>query len=261
LEKAKKYSDLFFSGDGGDEIFGGYVFRYKKFLKELEKIDNPSWMDKSEIYLSCHDRDWVPDQEEIFNEKLNYSWKRIYETFKPYFDNELHPINQLLLADFNGKLLYDWIPSNHKFGKHLNLEIRSLFLNPKMISFSTRLPWYLKYDVKNDIGKLPLLSIINDFKGFEDFHGIKKKGFSLNLLNMWNNYGKEIISSYLNSDSDIVKNNIVNSHWIAKAISLVHNSTDDNMKIRYISKLLSLLSFELWYSIFISCSLKSNVKL
>jgi hypothetical protein len=129
-----------------------------------------------------------------------------------------------------------------------------------MISFSTRLPWYFKYDLKNDIGKLPILSIINDFKGFENFRGIKK-GFSLNLLNMWNNYGKEIISSYLNSDSDTVKDNIVNSHWITKAISFVDNSTGDNRKIRYISKLLSLLSFEIWYSIFISCNLKSNVKL
>jgi hypothetical protein len=129
-----------------------------------------------------------------------------------------------------------------------------------MISFSTRLPWYFKYDVKNDIGKLPLLSIIKDFKGFGNFQGIKK-GFSLNLLNMWSNYGKEIISSFLNSDSDIVKNNIVNSHWITKAISSADNSTDDNMKIRYISKLLSLLSFELWYRIFVSCNLNSNVKL
>ncbi|MBA3977851.1 MAG: asparagine synthase [Nitrosopumilus sp.] len=260
LEKAKKYSDVFFSGDGGDEIFGGYVFRYKKFLDEVKKVDCPSWMDKSKIYLSCHDRDWVPDQEEIFNKRLNFSWDRVYENFKPYFDNVLHPINQVFLADFNGKLLHDWIPSNDKFGRHLNLEIHSLFLNPKMVSFSTKLPWWLKYDSKDDVGKLPLLTIMNAFRGFEDFRGIKK-GFSLNLLNMWNRYGKDIVSSYLNTESDTVKDSVANGHWITKAISLASNSLDDNLKIRYISKLLSLFSFELWYRIFISCNLNPNVKL
>jgi asparagine synthase (glutamine-hydrolysing) len=229
-------------------------------LDELEKIEHPSWLDKSKIYMSCHNRDWVPDQEDMFHKSLNYSWVKIYENFKPYFDNNLHPVNQLLLADFNGKLLHDWIPSNYKFGKHLNLEINSLFLNPKMISFSTKLPWYYKYDYYNDIGKLPLLSLLNTFQGFENFGGVKK-GFSLNLINMWKNYGEKLVSSYLNVDSDIVKNNIINGHWINKAILLVNDSLDVDLKIRYISKLLSLFSFEVWYRVFISCSIKSDAKL
>ena len=31
-KKAKTFSNILFSGDGGDEVFSGYTFRYKKFL-------------------------------------------------------------------------------------------------------------------------------------------------------------------------------------------------------------------------------------
>lgn len=260
LEKAKSFSDMFFSGDGGDEIFGGYVFRYKKFLDKLYGIHNPNWLDKSRIYLECHERDWVPDQNKIFNKKLNFSWLKIYENFRSYFENDLHPLNQVFLADFNGKLLHDWIPSNLEFGKYLELNINSLFLNPEMISLSTRLHWGVKYDYEKDIGKLPLLSILINYLGFNNFHNVKK-GFSLNLINLWKNYGKEIVLHYLHKDSDVVKNNIINIEWIDKAIRLVDESLDYNMRIRYISKLLSVLSLEIWYQLFVSDKLKPSSKL
>jgi asparagine synthase (glutamine-hydrolysing) len=260
LEKAKSFSDVFFSGDGGDEMFGGYVFRYKKFLDRLYGLDNPNWLDKSRIYLECHERDWVPDQNKIFNKKLNFSWLKIYENFRPYFENYLYPLDQVFLSDFNGKLLQDWIPSNHEFGKYLELNIYSLFLNPEMISLSTRLHWEVKYDYEKDIGKLPLLSILNNYLGFNNFHNVKK-GFSLNLINLWKNYGKETILHYLHKDSDVVKNNIINIEWIIKAIRLVDESLNYNMRIRYISKLLGVLSLEIWYQLFVSDKLKPSSKL
>ncbi|HET7284282.1 MAG TPA: asparagine synthase C-terminal domain-containing protein, partial [Nitrososphaeraceae archaeon] len=33
IEKAKTISNTLFTGDGGDELFAGYIFRYKKFLE------------------------------------------------------------------------------------------------------------------------------------------------------------------------------------------------------------------------------------
>ncbi len=260
LEESKKYSNIFFSGDGGDETFAGYIFRYKKFLQSMENITNPTWLDKSKIYLSCHERDWVPNQDQLFNKKLAFSWEKIYQNFKPYFDNDLHSINQVLLADFNGKLLHDWIPSNQKFGKSLNIDINSLFLNPQLIALSANIPWNLKYDYKRDIGKLPLLSILNNYSGFKKFEG-NKKGFSLNLVNMWKNYGREIIKTYLNNHSDVVKENIINLPWIEHSIKLIDDEINKELKIRYISKLLSVLSFEVWHRVFVTRTLTANTKL
>ena len=62
-KNAKNKSNFLASGDGGDELFGGYTFRYSKFLSLIKPNSSP--LDKIQAYLSCHERDWVPDQQKI----------------------------------------------------------------------------------------------------------------------------------------------------------------------------------------------------
>ena len=72
VKEAKKYSNNFFSGDGGDELFGGYTFRYKKYLSLVSS--NSSTDERIKAYLSCHERDWIPEQEEVFNQQSDFRW-------------------------------------------------------------------------------------------------------------------------------------------------------------------------------------------
>ena len=74
-KEAKKHSSFLISGDGGDEIFGGYSFRYSKFLSLTD--NNSDTMGKIDAYLQCHERDRVPDQEDIFGKKFPFSWENI----------------------------------------------------------------------------------------------------------------------------------------------------------------------------------------
>ena len=147
LEIGKKNSDVFYSGDGGDELFGGYTFRLKKFLTLFREGMN--WEEKAKLYLDCHERDWVPDQEEMFGAKIQFSWKNIYQLFKPFFDNDLSPIDQVFLSDFNGKLLYDWNPTNISYEKFFDISIKSIFLSNEIIKFATHVdiinPFPLQY--------------------------------------------------------------------------------------------------------------------
>lgn len=257
MAEAMKQSRIFYSGDGGDELFGGYTFRYKKFLSHLSK--KTDWKNKTKLYLSCHERDWVPDQHKMFGSKIKFSWEKIYKILKPYFNNSLEPLDQVFLADFNGKLLYDWIPTNNAFGKNLDLDIKSIFLTDKMIKFATHIPWNMKYDPKKIKGKIPLHSLLRRQKGFEKIQPIKK-GFTIDLCSLWRKNGKEIVNTYVNSESEIIKNKIINEEWL----NSVHRKLQqDNLElnVRYISKMLGILSLEIWYRLFISKTMKKIRKL
>jgi len=257
FESGKKFSDICYTGDGGDELFGGYTFRLSKFLKLLPS--NATWKERVKIYLQCHERDWVPDQEKIFGSKIVFSWDTIYEIFKPYFENELSAIDQVFLADFNGKLLYEWIPSNKVFEEFLGIKICSIFLTDDIIEYSTHIPWQKKFDQNTGLGKLPLRSILGKHKGFEK-KLLFKKGFGPNLNELWDKNAKDIVTNYVNEDSEIIKDNLINIEWLKK-IEKDINDPNVNLDPRYINKMLSLLALEVWYRLFITKSLKSDQKL
>ena len=258
LEYGKRNSNVFYTGDGGDEVFAGYVFRYNKFLSNLKP--NSSWREKAELYLSCHERDWVPNQSELFGDTLDFSWEKIYDLFKNYFDNGLDPLAQVFLSDFNGKLLYDWLPVNKAFEEFLDLNIESLFLNQKMIEFATHIPWYEKYDDKTITGKIPIRSILLKHKGFDQLTSVKK-GFSLDLISLWNKVAKDIVNTYVNEESEIVKGGLVRKNWINFVKIKLSESHIDFDKARYISKMFSILSLEIWHRLFIGKSIKNTQKL
>jgi asparagine synthase (glutamine-hydrolysing) len=253
LEEGVKKSEIFYTGDGGDELFGGYTFRLEKFLLNTKK--DFDWKQKTQLYLNCHERDWVVDQENLFGKRMKFSWNSIYNLFKPYFDNQLSPINQVFLADFNGKLLYDWLLTNEAYEKYFKLKIKSIFLNDKMINFATHIDWKEKYDPSTGLGKIPLRKIIKKFKGFENAK-LSKKGFGTDLEDLWNKNSKEIIFTFVNKDSEVIKENLIDLSWVEKTKNLLSNSPKPD--IRYINKLMSLLALEIWFRIFISKSMKQS---
>lgn len=243
-KEAKKISKFLVTGDGADEIFAGYTFRYSKFLRLY--TGNQNWKNKVMNYLECHNRDWVPDQKDMFGSGIRFSWNNTYSYFKPYFTNKLQPVEQVILADLNGKLLYDYIPTGVSISKHYKINIIPIFLDNNVFNFGLKIPLEQKYDPKNQKGKLILRKIA---KRLDVDHIDEKKGFSPELFSDWKNHGKKICEQYLlKKDSNIFQNKLINHNWILRAFEKIENDGD----IRYLNKLISILALEIWCRIFVT---------
>jgi len=241
-KKSQTLSNILASGDGGDEIFGGYTFRYEKFLSLTSHDSTP--LEKVKAYLSCHERDRVPDQDSLFAHKSNFSWNSIYELLLPYFDNPLSPLEQVFVADYNGKLLYNFNPINLRITKSFGIDVIAPLLNENLISYGLKIPSKYKYDETRNIGKLPLRELLRKNQA-DSLISKEKLGFNVNTIHLWKSNAHATCKEFLN-DAHIVKDGWINGEWIKKHID------NPDLDIKFINKFLGLLAFEIWYRIFVT---------
>jgi len=251
VKKSQTMSKVLISGDGGDELFAGYTFRYKKFLSLTSENSNPN--EKVKAYLECHERDRVPDQENIFNQKCQFSWDSIYNTLLHFFNNNLSRLEQVYLADYNGKLLYNFNPINSRITDHFKINQLSPLLNNELLTTATHIPTKYKYDANNDIGKLPLRSILEK-NNVASLVTKEKLGFNVNTINLWKLHGHDLCKEFLD-DSRVIKDGWINDGWIQKHID------NPDLSVKYVNKFLGILAFEIWYRLFITKEMSSNTTL
>jgi asparagine synthase (glutamine-hydrolysing) len=192
----------------------------------------------------------------MFGAEIGFTWSSIYLMLKKYFDNDLDPLEQVLLADYHGKLMYDFIPTNEKYFKHFNIKGIAPLLSNEIIDLSVRIPGSLKYDFASNIGKIQLHEIIKRNISSSYFAENRKIGFGMDLVKFWFRIGKEIVTSNLEKGR-IFEDKVINREWYAKSLTRISQNKDP----RYISKMLQLLSLEIWYKLFITYEMGSTSSL
>jgi len=251
VKKSQTFSKILISGDGGDELFGGYTFRYKKFLSLTSENSTP--LEKVKAYLQCHERDRVTDQEKIFDEKCGFSWNSIYNMLLPYFDNNLPRLEQVYLADYNGKLLYNFNPINSRLTDYFEMKQLTPLLNNELLNTAPHIASKYKYDVDDEIGKLPLRTILAK-NNAESLVTKEKLGFSVNTTNLWKSYGHNLCKEFL-GNSRVVQDGWINKDWILKHID------NSELDVKYINKFLGILALEIWFRIFVTKEMNGNESL
>ncbi|HBF07619.1 MAG TPA: asparagine synthase (glutamine-hydrolyzing) [Gammaproteobacteria bacterium] len=247
-KETKKHVTVVLSGEGADEVFGGYpIYRYMDYVdrfrglpglvrKPIQMMLNQmggkfrKWSDLSSRPLSSrYFGVSVYDQilkDELYNESFrNFAHNHhVSSHFKPLYDQVAgcSTQQQMQYVDYKTWLLDDLLTKADRMSMAASLELRVPFLDHRFIEFATRLP--VKYRTKNNESKYLLKKALEPHLPHEVLYR-KKMGFPTPLARLFagplQEYMRDILSShqcqqrgYFNPQ---VINRIIDEHVNGKA--------------------------------------------
>lgn len=237
-----------FSGEGGDELFGGYFFRYKKYLQKIPKTP----FERAKRYVFSRPRDSINNSQSLFGKNI-HDYKRtildnntIVSQFLPAFQNKLPFLSQIFLADYNYKLRFDFKMVDDVFAKKEKIKIYSPFLTKNIITFATHIPNNFK--ISKNTSKMILRDLLKKLGAPKSIHEKPKQGWGMKPTTIWKQGLDDNCQRFL-FDSYVVRDNWINKKWIKETFDYIEKNKNSNPEktYPYINKIWDVLSFEIFY--------------
>ena len=270
-ELVRKYVTVCLSGNGGDEVFGGYYARYqnalriqrltKKPFSSLLKIpgsifqgipQNMKAKNRLRVMKSLGDNaseylilaGVLPD---AFNNELfrngGHPVEDMKKQYAPFFE-KCNFIQGLMNAELRTKLVEDLLSVDDTMSMAHSLELRVPLLDNRIVDLMATVPWQMKYQ-SGTHGKLLLRKAIRGILPEESLRK-PKWGFSVNVQAWFRGEVGELVRQIL-PESEVIQK-YFRADRVRKLIASTTNSDRDR---RQQVLLWQLLGFHLWHRIFI----------
>ncbi len=279
-----KFVKVVLSGLGGDELFGGYDWKYQyamgveslrrsvsnaKMLKDhayeiikvlsdygsledielINRLKKILFLDSNvDLYLAISSLDevFVDDYlKNIYGDRLKVNeLAPVREIFKEYFEGDENFVDQILLADYSVKLVDDFLHVEDTMSMANSLESRVPFLDCELVEFAFTIPSHLKFN--GQMNKYILKKAMMNILPKEVIKR-EKRGFGVNVYLRFKDEIKDYAEQIL-PEGNAVRLGLIRKDYIEKVL----RTYPQPEMAKHYTLVWNLISFEIWYEMFIN---------
>ena len=272
-KQAKKEVTVVLSGEGADEVFGGYpIYRYMDYVERFRQIPGllrapihsvlksmggkyRKWSDMAtkplaQRYFGVSVYDQLLKQELYSPEFAKVAQRDNVATFFEQYYSKVKGLltqQQMQYVDYKTWLLDDLLTKADRMSMAASLELRVPFLDHRFIEFAAQMP--VKYRSKNNESKYLLKKALEPYLPHEILYR-KKMGFPTPLARLFAGPLKDYVADIVLSNSSLNRG-FFNPVVLRRLIQEHHQGKADHHKVLW-----QLVVLELWQQQYLDAATK-----